>query len=126
MKELAQEFGMPPYQPVIPGNRVLMVAGYPTDPANRGLFHAVLADDFDPLPGKARVVERGVFRFNEVFPAVFAEILLIPGGTFPILHEIFPVFDQEEPTLRILAGDRAVTARTGHSREYIDGIIKVI
>jgi hypothetical protein len=79
----------------------------------------MLANDFHLVPVKMRVVERRVFRLNEVFLAVLAEILQIPGAIPPILHEIFSVFDQEEMACGILAGDRTVTARTGHAEKYI-------
>jgi hypothetical protein len=79
----------------------------------------MLADDFYFLPVKVRLVEGCVFRLDEVFLAVLAEILLIPGTISPILHEIFPVFDQEERACGVLAGDRTVTARTGHAENYV-------
>ena len=93
------------------------MAGDPRNTADRGFFHAMLADDFYFPSVKVRIVERRVFCLNEVFPAVLAEILLIPGTIPPILHEIFSLFDQEERTVGILAGDQTVTARTGHAEK---------
>lgn len=88
---------------------------YPRNTADRGLFHTVSANDLDLPPVKAGVIERHVLCLNEVGLAVFAEILLVTGRRFPILDDIFPFFDQVILTRGVLAGHRAVTARTGHA-----------
>jgi len=121
MKAFAQNFSMLADQPIIPDNRSLMMASDPRNTADRGFLHAMLANDFHLVPVKMRVVERRVFRLNEVFLAVLAEILLIPGTIPLILHDIFSLFDQEEKTFGILAGDRTVTARTGHAEDIAQG-----
>ena len=105
-------------QPVIPDNSPLMVASYPRNTADRGLFHAVLADEFNLFPVQTGVVERSVFRLDEVLPAAFAEILLVSCTISPILDDIFSFLDQKELTRWILTCDWAVTARTRHTKEY--------
>jgi len=66
---------------------------------------------------KAGTIQRRVFRLNEVFPAVFAEILLIAAPSFSVFDDIFAFLDQIELTRRVLAGDPNRTARTGHARQ---------
>jgi hypothetical protein len=119
LKAFIQEFGMLADQLVIPNNcSLMMMTRYPRNTAARGSFHAMLAYDLDVLSRQARVVERGVLRLGEVFLAVFAEILLVPGTILPILNEIFPIFNLEELTCGILTGDRAGTAGTEHAQNY--------
>jgi len=78
----------------------------------------MLADDLDRPPVKAGVIERRVLCLDEVFLAVSAEILLVPGRCFPIPDDIFSFFDQVILTRGILTGHRTVTARTGHVEMY--------
>jgi len=78
----------------------------------------MLADDFNVLAGQARVVEWGVLCLDEVLPAVFAEILPVPGTILPILNEVFPLFKLEEVACRVLTGHRTETAGTGHVQKY--------
>lgn len=118
LKEVTQDFGMLADQPVIPDNSPLVVAGYPRNTADRGFLHAMRADEFDIPLVQTGIVERSVFRLDEVLPAVFTEILLVPSTIPPILDDIFSFFDQKELTRGILTGHWAVTARTGHTKEY--------
>ena len=105
LKEFAQDFSVLADQLVIPDNSPLMVAGYPRNIADRGFFHAMPADEFDISLVQTGVVERGVFRLDEVLPAVFAEILLVSGTIPPVLDDIFSFFDQKELTHGILTRD---------------------
>lgn len=54
---------------------------------------------------KTETIQRRVLRLNEVFPAVFAEILLITAPSFSVFDDIFAFLDQIELTRRVLAGD---------------------
>jgi len=77
----------------------------------------VPADRLNLMKVKTGTIQRRVLCLNEVFPAMFAEILLITTPSFPVFDDIFAFLDQIELTRRVLAGDPNGTARTGHARQ---------
>lgn len=62
---------------------------------------------------------QGQFNFTanslryQVGPAVFAEILLVPGSVSAIPDNIFPVFDHEEIARRVLVGHLRASEPSG-------------
>ena len=86
----------------------------------------MFADELGLSPFKTRVIEGSILRFDEIGPAMMAEILLVSRRILPVFDNVFPFFDEVEPAFRILTGYCNGAARAGHIENYISGIIFIV